>query len=105
MTRSSVQSRSTAQESNLTDFLAQKFWRREAPRMEGGGFRALRARGVRGSIRKFFGGRIFSKGGLPLPQFFPVLKRLLSNYGQVQPTRRGLVQDGRYFLQSSGARS
>ena len=43
-TRSPVQSRATAQVSNSTAFLRQKFWRREAPHKGGWDFRALRAR-------------------------------------------------------------
>src|SRR3989338_3875001 len=109
-TGSPVQSRPSAPESNSMAFQRPKYARREAPRRGGWGFRrgggrrrgrrgewgfrALRARGLRGSIRKLFGGRIFWRGCLLILLFHQDAKRLVSSSAQVQPTRRGLVQDG-----------
>src|SRR3989338_1480277 len=104
MTRSPVQFRTTAQESNSMAFQRPRFARREGPRRGKWANRALRARGLRGSIRKLFGGGIFWRGCLLTSLFHQDAKRLESNSAQVQPTRRGLVQDGRFVPQSSGAR-
>ena len=51
----------------------------------------------------FFGGGIFG-GGLLLLLFHLDAKRLKSSFVSVQPKWRGLVQDGRFAPQSSGAR-